>query len=227
MTSTTRTHHLPLNAVSGAAAAALLVAVLAGCSSSGSKASSDITGAQSAPPTTASASPSPTAAQPAGAPPIALPDDVIVNLEFKPSGDATKDKVSADLSYALKAFNEAQAKGDINLPSMLYSYTGTAGAYMKQAVDQLTSRNQTITGTDRYYALTVDVKDTSHAVVAYCESQAASYAKDKASGKVLTTTPGINDFTDWTMSMELSDKGVWRVATPLAEKGSTRCQSAA
>ncbi len=228
MTTTIRTNRQPLRTISGAAAVALSVAVLAGCSSGGSKPSGDISGVQNGAPTTAEPSPSPTLTQAAGAPEIKLPADLTVDIQFKPSGDATKDKVAADLAYALKAFNEAQAVGDINTPGMLYAYTGTAGGYMKQAVDQLTSRGQTVTGNDRYYALTVEVKETGKAVVAYCEDQSKSYAKEKASGKVLTTTPSINDYTDWTMGMELAaDKGVWRVASPVAEKGSTRCQSAA
>ncbi|MGW4894849.1 hypothetical protein ACWEQL_21655 [Kitasatospora sp. NPDC004240] len=224
MTNAIRRH--AMRTTSAAAAAVLLVGILAGCSSSGSKPSSDITGAQSGPTTaTASATPSPAATQLRSAPPIALPQDFTVQVDFKPSTDAVKDKVAQDLSYALKAFNEAQAKGDINTPGMLYAYTGTAGAYMNQAVQQLKSKGLTITGTSRYYALTVEPKDATHAVVAYCEDQSKGYAKEVSTGKVLTTTPSINDYTDWTVGLELSDKGVWRVASPLAEKGSTRCQS--
>ncbi|MFJ9521324.1 hypothetical protein ACIRPK_24115 [Kitasatospora sp. NPDC101801] len=228
MTSTIRTHRQPLRTTSGVAAATLLAAVLAGCSSGVSKPSGDISGAQTAAPTTAAPSPSAPATQAAGAPEIKLPADLTVEVQFKPSGDAVKDKVGADLAYALRAFNEAQAVGDINTPGMVFAYTGTAGGYMKQAVDQLTSRQQTVTGLDRYYALTVEVKEAGKAVVAYCEDQSKSFAKEKASGKVLATTPSIADFTDWTMGMELAaDKGVWRVASPVAEKGSARCQNAA
>ncbi|MFD9125418.1 hypothetical protein [Kitasatospora sp. NPDC059571] len=208
-----------------AAAAAAVLASATACSSSSSTNGGDITGAQSTAPT-ASASTTPSPTQAPGAPAIALPSDYTVNVDFKTGDDATKNKAADGLAYALRAFNEAEATGDINRPAMVYAYTGTAGAYMNQAVSQLKSRNQTINGADHYYALAVDVKDSSHVVAAYCEDQSKAYAKDKTSGKVLTTTPSINDYTDWTTALTLSDKGVWQVSSTQAEKGSTRCQGA-
>jgi hypothetical protein len=207
--------------------AALAMAAAAGCSSSKSTDSGDISGARTAPPSsspTSSLSPTPT--QPAGAPEIMLPTDYTVAIQFKPGDDAIKKQAADGLSYALRAFNEAEATGDINRPAMVYAYTGTAGAYMNQAVQQLSSRNQTISGADRYYALTLDVKDPKTVVAAYCEDQSKAFPKDKASGKVLTSTPSINDYTDWTTTLTLTDKGVWQVSAAQAEKGSTRCQSA-
>ncbi|WP_331727369.1 hypothetical protein OG871_40205 (plasmid) [Kitasatospora sp. NBC_00374] len=213
--------------IASAVAAAAVIAGAAGCSSDGKKAGGDITGAQSTSPTasaSASASPTPTSAP--GAPAITLPADVAVDIQFKAGDDPVKKQAADGLTYALRAFTEAAATGDINRPGMVYAFTGTAGAYMNQALTQLNSRGQTITGTDRYYALTVDLKDPKTAVTAYCEDQSKSFAKDKASGKVLTTTPSINDYTDWTTALTLSDKGVWQVSSTQAEKGSTRCQSA-
>ncbi|MFF4343203.1 hypothetical protein ACFY00_25150 [Kitasatospora sp. NPDC001540] len=217
--------HTTTKFIAAAATAAVLVGASA-CTSGKPKASADITGAQSTSPSpSASASPSPT--QSVGAPEITLPADYSVDVQFKPGGDAVKDKVAADLSYALRAFNEAEATGDINRPGMLFAYTGFAGGYMNQAVSQLNSRGQTVTGSTRYYALTIEVKDPKTVAAAYCEDQAKAYAKDRASGQVRTTTPSINDYTDWTMGLTLSDKGVWQVSSAQAEKGSTRCQSAA
>ncbi|MFD5610544.1 hypothetical protein [Kitasatospora sp. NPDC127060] len=222
MSSTTKTTKF----IAAAAAAAAVLTGATACGSTGKKTNGDITGAQSTAPTaTASASASPTPTQNPGAPAINLPADYTVDIQFKPGDDATKKAAADGLAYALRAFNEAMATGDVNRPAMVYAYTGAAGGYMNQAITQLNSRNQTISGSDRYYALTIDTKDPKTVVAAYCEDQSKAYAKDKGTGKVLTTTPSPNDYTDWTTGLTLSDKGVWQVSSTQAEKGSTRCQS--
>ncbi|MEV7123729.1 hypothetical protein [Kitasatospora griseola] len=211
------------------AAAVSAAAVLAGvtaCGSNGKKAGGDISGAQTAAPTaSAAATASPT--QASGAPAINLPSDLTVAVDFKPDDDATKKAAADGLAYALRAFQEAAATGNTDSPAFLYSYSGTGAAYMVGGIKQLSSKGFTTTGATRYYALTLDIKDATHAVAAYCNDESKAFAKDKASGKVQETTPGITDYTDWTTALELSDKGVWRVTTTQAEKGSTRCQQAA
>ncbi|MFB7376554.1 hypothetical protein ACFC6U_01685 [Kitasatospora purpeofusca] len=214
------------------AAAVAAAAVLAGasaCASEGKKGGGDIAGVQSTAPTAtpSATTATPTPTQDPGAPAISLPADYTVDIQFKPGDDPVKKAAADGLAYALRAFNAAEATGDINHPAMVYAFTGAAAGYMNQAVTQLNSHNQTISGANRYYALTVDTKDPKTVVAAYCEDQSKAYAKDKATGKVMTTTPGPNDYTDWTTGLTLSDKGVWQVSSTQAEKGSTRCQSAA
>jgi len=212
----------PMRITAMAGAAALIAMAVAGCGSSGNK-GGDITGVQTGSPT-AAASPSPSASAPAGAPPIALPSDLTVEIQFKPSGDASKDAVSEALGYALKAYNEGMAKGDPQTPAVKYAYYSTGGAYMANIINQLVGRNQTITGTSRYYAPAVTVNDATHAVVNFCEDQTKGFAKDKATGKVLTTTPSLTDYWAWNMGLEQVD-GVWRVAHAEGTKGSQQCQN--
>ncbi len=214
----------------GGAVLALVAAAAVGCASSKSSAGGDITGVQSGSPTTAaataSASASASATQPAGAPAVTLPADLTVNVQFPASGDATKDAVAQSMTYALRAYNGAFAKGDGQDPAFVYSWDGMARPYMADIISQLAKRNQTITGTTRYYAPTITVKDATHAALNYCEDESKGYAKDKTTGQVLTGTPGVQDYTEWTTGLELSTQGMWRVTQALGEKGSSRCQNA-
>ncbi|GAA4981592.1 hypothetical protein GCM10025734_02120 [Kitasatospora paranensis] len=197
------------------------------CGSSKPAGDGTISGAGTAPPTSASSTPaSPTATLPPGAPEVALPADLKVTVQFPATGDAGKDAVAQSLTYALRAFNGALAKGDLQDPAFKYAYDGMARPYMANMIDQLVKRNQTVTGETRYYAPTITIQDATHAAFTYCEDQSKGYAKDKSSGKVLTSTPSVRDYTEWNLGLEKSTQGVWRVTQTLGEKGSTRCQKA-
>ncbi|MEV8099301.1 hypothetical protein [Kitasatospora sp. NPDC085879] len=205
--------------------AALALAAAAGCSSS--KSSDSITGARTAPPSlAASAAPSPTATRPAGAPEVTLPADLKVTVQFPATGDAAKDAVAQSLTYALRAYNGALAKSDPQDAAFKYAWDGMARSGMADMIGQLVGRNQTVTGETRFYAPTITVTDADHAAATYCEDQSKGYAKDKASGRALTTTLSIRDFTEWNLGLEKSAQGVWRVTQARGEKGSTRCQKA-
>ncbi|MFJ5120936.1 hypothetical protein [Kitasatospora sp. NPDC088548] len=209
------------------AAVALLAAAAVGCTSGSKSPGSDINGAQSGTPS-ASASPSPSASatQPAGAPVVTLPADLTVDVAFPPSGDAAKDAVAQGMTYALRAYNAAFAAGDGQAPAFQYAWDGMARPYMADIIQQLASRGQTITGSTRYYAPTITVKDATHAAFTYCEDQSKGFPKDKATGKVTPSTPSIKDYTEWNTGLELSAQGVWRVTQAAGEKGSQRCQNA-
>ncbi|MER5638208.1 hypothetical protein ABT095_14765 [Kitasatospora sp. NPDC002227] len=213
--------------VRSGAAVALLAAAAVGCGSSPKSPASDISGAQSgAPSTSASPSPSASAAQPAGAPVVTLPADLTVDVAFPASGDQAKDAVAQGMTYALRAYNAAFAAGDGQAPAFQYAWDGMARPYMANIIQQLASRGQTITGATRYYAPTITVQDATHAAFTYCEDQSKGYPKDRATGKVLPSTPSIKDYTEWNTGLELSAKGVWRVTQAVGEKGSQRCQNA-
>ncbi|WP_159401060.1 hypothetical protein [Streptomyces sp. NRRL B-24484] len=206
--------------------ALLAVTAAAACTSSKPAGDGTISGAQSAPPSAATASASPTPSLPAGAPEVVLPADLKVTVAFPATGEADKDAVAQSLTYALRAFNGALAKGDLQDPAFKYAYDGMARPYMANMIDQLVKRNQTVTGETRYYAPTITIQDATHAAFTYCEDQSKGYAKDKSSGKVLTSTPSVRDYTEWNLGLEKSAQGVWRVTQTLGEKGSTRCQNA-
>ncbi|MEV7775420.1 hypothetical protein [Kitasatospora sp. NPDC086791] len=225
MRSITTHHHARRLAVLGCAALALVAA--AGCSSSKSNPSGDISGAQTTVPTVAASStaPSSTPTAPAGAPAVTLPADLKVTVQFPATGDATQDAVAQGLTYALRAYNSAFAKGDPQDAAFVYAYDGMARPYMADIIGQLAKRNQTITGETRYYAPVITVKDTTHAAATYCEDESKGYPKDKTSGQVQQSTPSVRDYTEWNLGLELSTQGVWRVTQALGEKGSTRCQN--
>ncbi|GJF34973.1 hypothetical protein KNE206_76730 [Kitasatospora sp. NE20-6] len=208
--------------------ALLAVTAATACSSSKPAGDGTISGAQSAPPPSASSAPaSPPATLPPGAPEVVLPADLKVTLQFPGTGDAGKDAVAQTLTYALRAYNGAFAAGDAKNAAFVYAWDGMARPYMANIIGQLVQRNQTITGETRYYSPTFTITDATHAAAAYCEDQSKGYPKDKASGKVLTSTPSVRDYTEWNLGLEKSSQGVWRVTQALGEKGSTQCQQKA
>lgn len=198
--------------------------VLTACGSSNGSASDKITGAPSA---TSSASPSATAttAAAAGAPTIALPADVHVEITDPGTGkDAATSKAIADLKYAITALQDGFAQQSGEVPSMLYSYGMQPGLYWSKQIAAFKAADKTITGTDRFYAIDVQLKDSKSAVAYYCEDQRKSYSKNVKTEKINVTAPSDDDFYRFTLSLGLDAKsGFWKIAAETWQQGDKSC----
>lgn len=212
----------PLAAAALAVAGAVALTACGGSGGGGGDKISDAptTSATSAPATTASAAPTPS-----GAPAINLPADVKVEItDPGPGKDAATTKAIADLEYALKALQDGFAQGSGEVPSMLYAYGQQPGLYWSKQIQQFKDAGKTITGTDRFYNIKVQVTDGKSAHANYCEDQRKSYSKNVKTGKVNVTTPSTKDFYRFTVSLGLdSASGVWKINQETWTQGDKGC----
>jgi hypothetical protein len=217
----------PLAATALALAGAL---ALTACGGSNDSAGDKITGAPSAPASVSAAASATatTAATPAGAPAITLPGDVHVDITDPGAGkDAATDKAIADLKYAITALQDGFAQQSGEVPSMLYSYGTQPGLYWSKQIAEFKAADKTITGTDRFYAIDVQLKDSKSAVAYYCEDQRKSYSKNVKTEKINVTTPSNDDFYRFTLSLGLDAKsGAWKIEAETWKQGDTSCVTA-
>ncbi|MFE0457744.1 hypothetical protein ACFW1A_00605 [Kitasatospora sp. NPDC058965] len=223
---TTRTHHRPLRTVSGAAAAALLVAVLAGCSSSGSKASGDITGAQTAAPTSTSSSPSaaPSTSPGATAPTFAFPADVSVKLDGFTDADPAKGAALRDLGYAMTAYEEGLATAATDKPALARYWYGLAAGAVTKSITDYKAAGHRITGTSHFLKPNLVLKDPTSASARLCEDQSASFPKDLTTGAVATGSPSDDDYVAWTLTLQHNAAGDWQVSAADWTHGAKECK---
>lgn len=217
----------PLAAATTSAAFGLAaVLTLTACGGSDDSASDKITDtpSTSAPATTPPTSAPATTEAPAGAPEIKLPADVHVEIT-DPSAtgeDAATKKAVGDLKYAITALLDGTAQGRGDVPSMTYSYTGSAGAYWSQRITAVRKAGQTITGTYRYYRLDAQASGAgmlSH----YCEDQSKAFGKDLKTNKVKRNVPSEKSYLYYTVNLIKDAGGTWQVAQVNWTKGAKEC----
>ncbi|WP_335981207.1 MULTISPECIES: hypothetical protein [Streptomycetaceae] len=203
---------LPTAAVTSALAAAAVL--LAGCGggSGGSKTidSSDRTTTSAAAPTqTATATPSDQAKGPS----TALPKDLTMTFDWPSTGDATKDAVLDGGRQYLKAYNRAAAAHDLKDPAYQFYSRDDALTYARDQINQNIKDDLAPTGLDRYYSATVSDVQAGSATLSFCEDQSKSYSKEVKTGKVLVTTPSIDDYYQYNLLLfKDTSNGVWQAS---------------
>ncbi|WP_335971932.1 hypothetical protein [Streptomyces sp. CA2R106] len=212
---------LPVAAVTAAAAALLLAACGGGSNSSDKISSSDSpTGSASATATTAS----PTQAAGPDAPKFAIPSDIKVNFDGFDSSDPTKKAALKDATYAALAVIEFEAKDYTKEPANFKRFwTDEHGAEFADSIIAQNKDGSVITGTYNYYKPVVKTLSTGNLAVQYCEDQRKGYSKDAKTGKVNVTTPSLNDFNLWTLSMTKTN-GEWVAYDHTWQHGAKQCQ---
>ncbi|MEO3763301.1 hypothetical protein [Streptomyces sp. B8F3] len=211
----------PASAVALAAAVTLLTA----CGSSDDK-PDRITGAKESTTDTedsASASPSPAADNGADAPEFDFPDDVTVEVESEPTGDATEDAILRDHGYAVQSIRLGYAKQDPRLDVLERYLGGDALLGWRAGIDEFVADGKTVSGTVRYYDREVASQKGDVASVVYCEDQTDSYAKIADSGKVLKTEPSADDFIRHVSTMRKTADGRWQMVHESDEQGAAQC----
>ncbi|MFI9104715.1 hypothetical protein ACIGXA_29800 [Streptomyces fildesensis] len=216
------TRSTPPIAAALATATALALALTA-CGSD-AKPSEGISGVPTAAPTAAPTTSSASAPE-AGAPTFKLPADVKVKIDGFESTDATKKAVLRDTSYAITAILEAEAvASDKQTPNFKRYFTGLHGAEFADTIIKYGKDGMVATGTYGYYKPTVKLSAGGVASVTYCEDQRKGYAKVIKTGQVKTTTPSLNDFRLWSLTMSKNTAGDWQVYSYTWTKGATQCR---
>ncbi|WP_407565059.1 hypothetical protein [Streptomyces sp. 184] len=206
-------------------ALAMAVTLLTSCGSSddgpdritGAKDSTEESGdASSAPPSKAADSD-------ADAPEFDYPEDVTVEVENGPAGDATEDAVLRDHGYAVQSIRLGYAKQDPRLDVLERYLAGDALAGWRAGIDEFVADGRTVSGTVRYYDREVTSRKGDVASVEYCEDQTNSYAKIADSGKVLKTEPSPDDFIRHVSTMRKTADGIWQMVHESDEQGAAQC----
>ncbi|MDF9813829.1 hypothetical protein [Streptomyces sp. SPB162] len=188
------------------------------------KASDKIPGVPTTAPTTPAATPSATATE-AGAPKFVLPPDIKIQIDGFEDADATKKAVLRDTGYAITAILEAESKIIVKeTPNFKRYFTGLQGAQFADTIIEQARSGNVITGTYHYYQSNVKILGTGVASVAYCEDQRKGFDKVAKTGKVNTTTPSLQDFRQWTMTMSKNASGDWQVLRYTWALGAKKCQ---
>lgn len=202
---------------------ASLVLSVTGCSSdSGNGSDNDkIQGAGSG--TSTSASPSASASGGKNAPTFDLPSDISVSVDRKTTGDATRDAVLRDLSYAAEARAEAFAKGQGQTTNMNRYFAANALVYWVNRVGEFKKDGLTVTGDYRFYGFEVTDSADGTAAARYCEDQSKAYNKVIKTGKVQRTQPSDKDFVLYTVQTAKDAAGDWQVTQQSWKKGDAAC----
>ncbi|MDT0439276.1 MULTISPECIES: hypothetical protein [Streptomyces] len=210
----------------GAAAAGLLASLVlvTGCSSdAGNGGDGDrIEGAGGAA-TSAPASPSASASRDKDAPAFDLPSDITVTADREETGDATKDAVLSDLSYAAHARVEAFGAGKGQTVNMNRYFAANALVYWVKRVEEFKKDGLTVTGGYRYYGFEVTDVAKGKAAARYCEDQSKAYNKVIKSGEVQRTRPSDKDFVLYTVQTARDSAGDWQVTQQSWKKGDATC----
>ncbi|MDJ0342839.1 hypothetical protein QMK19_23325 [Streptomyces sp. H10-C2] len=218
----TQTHRtLPV----GAALVVATTLALTGCASS-DKASGKHPAATTIAPSASAAIPSASATD-AGAPKFDLPPDVHVVIDGFDSNDPTKKAALRDTSYAINAVLEAESRIIVKeTPNFARYFTGLQGAQFADTIIEEARTGEIITGTYRYYQSTVKIVNAGVTNVAYCEDQRKGFSKVAKTGRVLMTTPSLQDFRRWSMTLVQNTAGDWQVLRYTWTLGAKECQIA-
>ncbi|WP_431679109.1 hypothetical protein [Kitasatospora sp. KL5] len=210
------------------AAGALGMAALTGCGSNGAKSTDAPTIAGAA---TGSASPSASASpsSAAGVPEAVLPDGVTLTVEAQPTGDPQKDAVLAGVTARYRAVYQAIGRQDPE--DALYKQwttatvkTASARQHDRTYIANLVGKKHTVTGAYRVYDPKFVTVDAAKANVTWCEDQTKAFAREVATGKVLTTTPSRTDYIFFDAILEKAADGRWLTSALLGHEGDSRCQ---
>lgn len=216
---------MKLCAPASAVALAMAVTLLTSCGSSDDEpdpitGAKDSTGESKESP---AASPSEAADSDPDAPKFAFPEDVAVEVEDEPTGDAAEDAILRDHGYAVRSIRLGYAKQDPRLDVLERYLAGDALLGWRAGIDEFVADGKTVTGTVRYYDREVTSQKGDVASVEYCEDQTNSYAKIADSGKVLKTEPSPDDFIQHVSTMRKTADGVWQMVHESDVQGEAEC----
>lgn len=214
------TRSTPPIAAALATATALALALTA-CGSD-AKPSEGISGVPTAAPTAAPTT-SAAAAEP-NAPTFKLPADVKVEVDGFESADAAKKAVLRDSSFAMTSWVEAKASGAKSANLKRY-FAGLQAAQLADSVIKFGKSGMTVTGTYRYYQPTVQITGKDKASVLLCEDQSKAFSKNRKTGKAVSSTPSLADFSRWNMVLSKNAAGDWQVLNYTYTEGVKECRS--
>ncbi|MEV6952647.1 hypothetical protein [Streptomyces sp. NPDC051183] len=205
-----------------AVAAAATALLLTSCGGGSGKADDKIAGADgsSAP---SSASPSASPSDTAGRPKITLPADFKNEFEGWTTGDPVKDALLADIGQAIGSVDAAIASDEAESPAVPFYHKGDALIGASTWIAKLKNDGLTPTGTTRYYKASIEMFDDKSAGVLYCSDEGKAFAKERKTGKVLTTPVTANSYTRYTVRVEKNQQGVWQTTTLTSKRGDKTC----
>ncbi|MEU7603079.1 hypothetical protein [Streptomyces sp. NPDC041003] len=210
---------LPVAVVATATAALLLSA----CGGGGGKTDDKITGSeQSATPSapaSASASPSDTA----GRPKITLPADFKNEFEGWTTGDPVKDALLSDISQRINATDAAIASDEAESAAIPFYYKGEALLGASTWIAKLKNDGLTPTGSARYFNPKIEMFNETSAGVGYCSDEGKAFAKERKTGKVLTTPVTDNSYVTYRIRVDKNPQGVWQTTQLVSQRGDKKC----
>ncbi|WP_432081529.1 hypothetical protein [Streptomyces sp. WAC 04229] len=211
----------PLAAVALTAAATL---TLSACGSGDTSGSTDNSAEADRGGGTSSASPATPVPSPAGRPQLALPADLSYAFEWPKTGDKEKDAVLADSEQSIKAVDLAIVHQDALDEAYLYYYEAEAAAGTQKFIQNYVDQEATITGSYRFYAPQLAVRDDGTASFTYCEDQGKAYVKYLKNNEVRKTEVSAKSYVAYQTSLRKNGDGVWEIREISSQSGSADCQ---
>ncbi|MFF1710292.1 hypothetical protein [Streptomyces sp. NPDC058268] len=222
-----RSRHLPVAAVSLAAAAALL---LSGCGGGDDKDSGKdkIAGADAGGKKSASPGDKKSDATKIDRPKMKLPSDVDIVFDKANVSDPDKAAAATDAENFVLSIRHGIVKQDVeDAAYKFYSeYQGPAFKYAKDQIKKNVDAGYTVTGEQHFTGTKVEVvKNKKSAVVSFCSDATKFFSKEVKTEKVHRTKPSVTDFASWEILMTASDssKGLWRAKQAQVRDGAEEC----
>ncbi|MET8895161.1 hypothetical protein [Streptomyces albogriseolus] len=171
-------------------------------------------------------SPSPATSAPASddRPKIELPSDLSYTFDWPKTGNKEKDAVLADSEQSIKAVDQAIVKQDALDKAYLYYYEGEAAAETQKFVQDYVDHKAAITGSYRFYASEVNVKQDGTASLSYCEDQGKAFVKYLETNEIKKTEVTAKSYVIYHTSLKKNDKGVWVIQKIVSQSGSAKCR---
>lgn len=211
-------HPLPITAALTATAALFLTAC--GSGDDKPKANDKIAGVDAGSPTP---SPSPSTSDSAGRPKVTLPPDFKNVFEGWTTGDPVKDPLLADISNRINATDAAIASDEAESAAIPFYYKGKALIGASTWIAKLKSDGLTPTGTSRYFNPKIDMFDDTSAGVVYCSDEGKAFAKERKTGKILTTPVTNNSYVTYSIRVDKNQQGVWQTTQLVSKRGDKTC----
>ncbi|MGW6703696.1 hypothetical protein ACWGDE_02205 [Streptomyces sp. NPDC054956] len=205
-------------AVAATATAALL---LTACGGGDTKANDKITGTESSAPPSASPSASPS--QAANRPKITLPDDVKNVYEGWTTGDPVKDAILSDVTNRANATDAAIANNDAESAAIPFYYQREALIGASTWIAKFKKDDLTVTGTTRFYNPKIQMFSDTAAGVVYCTDEGQAFAKERKTGKVLTTPVTKDSYVTYNVRMDKNQQGIWQTTQMDSKRGDKTC----
>ncbi|MEU7724822.1 hypothetical protein AB0B78_06225 [Streptomyces sp. NPDC040724] len=210
---------LPVAVVATATAALLLSA----CGGGGGKTDDKITGSEQSATPSASASASASPSDTAGRPKVTLPADFKNEFEGWTTGDPVKDAVLADISNAITSVDAAIASDEAESSAVAFYHKGDALVGASTWIAKLKNDGLTPTGVTRYHTPNIAMSDQTSAGVVYCADESKGFAKERKTGKVLTTPVDDKSYVMYNARVEKNQQGVWQTTQLTSKRGDKTC----
>jgi len=171
-------------------------------------------------PTTSSPGATPTAT-PTGEQ-IRLPDDVTLDFDWTPTGDANADAAVQAVIQLERAAVVVIAYGDRGAAPYKRYVIGAARQLFEDAFDANIDAGLGATGTDRFFDFKVEDISAVSARVSFCEDQWDFYATNRETGQIYRTTPDPRG--GYRITETLRKSASWQVETRVLQEGVARCR---